>query len=58
MLVLPLNKAHIIHNWVFSMLFSDFKALGMRSIPQPPLTVLTELFHITAMASFHPLQVS
>ena len=38
---LSLNVAHIILDWVFSMLFSDFKAQGLRSIPMPPLAALT-----------------
>ena len=37
---LPLNEAHIILGWIFSMLFSNFKARGLKSNPTTPLTAL------------------
>ena len=42
---LPLNVATIILGCIFSMLFSDFKARGIISIPTPPIAALTEFFH-------------
>ena len=42
---LPLNDAHVILGCIFSMLFSDFKARILRSIPTPPMTALKEIFH-------------
>ena len=58
---LPLNVTHIIPGWVFSMLFCDFMARGLRSIPTSPITALTEFFHTdsvkTSLTIFLPLTV-
>ena len=37
---LPLNEVHIL-GWILSLLISDFKAWGLRSIPTPPMLALT-----------------
>ena len=54
---LPLNEARIIHSWIFSMLFPDFKAFGRRSIPIPPMTVLIEFFLADTETNINPLSV-
>ena len=54
MLGLPLNVTHIFFSWISSMLFSDFKAWGLRSIPTPPVAELTEFFHADADTTVHP----
>ena len=41
---LPLIEANIILSWIFSMLFRDFKAEGLRSIPTLPMVALTDFF--------------
>ena len=35
---LPLNVSHMILGWILSMLLSDFKTRGLRSIPTLPMT--------------------
>ena len=55
---LSLKVATIILGCILSMLLSDFKALGPKSIPTPPTVALTEFFHADTVASVHPLQVS
>ena len=52
------NVAHIILNWVIMMLFSDFKAQGLRCIPKPPMTAITEFFDADAETNVYPLPVS
>ena len=54
-LVLPLNVATIILGCIFSMLFSDFRARGLISIPTPPIVALTEFSHADAKTNVHPL---
>ena len=55
---LLLNVAHIILGWILSMLLTDLKARGLRNIPTPPKTVLTDFFHADADTNVHPLPVS
>ena len=52
---LPLNKAHIIFGWIFSVLLSDFKARILRSISTPPMMAVTGFFN--ADAETNPLPV-
>ena len=54
---LLLNVAHIILSWIFLVLFSDFKVCGLRSIPRPPMTALTEFFHADAQKNINLLPV-
>ena len=54
---LPLKVATIILGYIFSMLFSDFRARGPISIPTPPSVALTEFSHVDAVANVHPLPV-
>ena len=56
MLGLPLNIS--ILGWIFSMLFSDFRAHCPISIPSSPIMALTEFFHADAETNVHPLLVS
>ena len=58
MLGFPLNVAHIILGWIFSILFSALIALGLSSIPTPPMVALMEFFHADADTNVHPLPVS
>ena len=51
---LPLNEANIILGCVFSVLFGDFRARALRSIPQ----TLTEFFHADSETNAHTLPVS
>ena len=53
-----LNVAHIIFSWIFSMLFSNFKAQRPRSIPISLMVALTEFFHVDADTNVHPLHGS
>ena len=48
------------HSWLDSlfMLFSDFKAQGLRNIPKPLRTALIEIFHSGIKTNIHPLPVS
>ena len=55
---LPLKVATIILGCIFSMLFGDFRARGLISIPTPTIMALIEFFHADAVASAHPLLVS
>ena len=55
MLGLLLNVAIIILGCIFSMLLSDFRMRGMRSIPTPHMTALIEFFH--AEINVHLLSV-
>ena len=55
LLRLPLNVAHIILGWVLLMLFWDFKAWRLRSIPTLPVMALS---FSTQMANVQPLPVS
>ena len=50
----PLKVATIILVYIFSILFSDFRACGPISIPTPPIVALTEFFHTDAVARIHP----
>ena len=42
---LPLHEAHIILRQILPMLFSDFKACGLKNILIPPMIALVEYFH-------------
>ena len=55
---LPLNVADFILGWVLSILFSDFKAQGLRSIQTSLMVALTEFFYANAKTNAHPLQAS
>ena len=48
-----LNEPHIILGWIFSMLFSDFMAQGLRSIPTPPMVAFTEFLHTNAKTNVY-----
>ena len=54
---LSLNEAHIILGWIFSILLSDFKAQGLRSIPTPPMMALTEFVSADADTNVPALPV-
>ena len=54
---LPLNVTTIIIGCIFWMLFSDFRACGLISIPTP-ITELSKIFHVDAKTNIHPLPVS
>ena len=43
---------------IFSILIRDFKARKRRSIPVPPMTALTEIFHADDDTNVHLLSVS
>ena len=55
---LPVNIATIILSCIFSMLLSDFRARGLRSIPTLPMTELTEFLPADADSNIHPLPIS
>ena len=55
---LPLKVATIILGWIFSMLFTDFRACGPISIATPPIVTMTEFFHTDAVACVYPLPLS
>ena len=47
--------AHLILRWGFSMVFCDFMARELTSIPTAPMVALTEFFQADAEANVHPL---
>ena len=49
------NDCYSTHRWVFSLLFSDFGARELRSIPTPPMATLTEFFHANTVTIVHPI---
>ena len=55
MLGLLLNVATIILGCIFSMLLSDFRARGLKSVPIPLMMALTEFFHADTEINIHPL---
>ena len=55
---LPLNLTGIIFSWIFSMLFDDFKAWGLRSTSIFIMMALTEYFHVDANINVNPLSGS
>ena len=55
---LLLNVGTIILSCIFSMLLSDFRTQGLRSIPTPPMMALTEFSHAGAEINVHPLPES
>ena len=55
---LLLNVAHIILGWILSVLFSDFKALELSSLPTSPIAALKEFFDADAGTNVDPLLAS
>ena len=53
----PLKVATIIVGFIFSVIFSDFRARGPISIPSSPIVTLTKFFHADAVANAHKLPV-
>ena len=49
-------KAHIL-GCIFSMLFSNFRVRGRRTLPIPPMMALTEFFHVDTETNVCPLLV-
>ena len=58
MLELSLNVATIVLSCIFLMLSSDSRACGLRSMPTPRMTALTEFFPADAEINVHSLPVS
>ena len=46
---------HIILDWIFSVLFNDFKARGLRKMSTPPMVALTDFFQADTNTNVKPL---
>ena len=53
-----LNVVTIFHECIFSMLLSDCRARGLRSIPIAPIAAFTEFLHVDEDINVQPLLVS
>ena len=50
-----IKSSVMILGWILSMLFTDFNARGLRSIPMSPMVALMEFFHADAVINDHSL---
>ena len=53
-----LNIAHMVLGWIFSILLSDYKSLGLISILTSPMVSLTGFFHADDVTNVHLLSGS